>query len=134
LKRKLMLRRSVNELVDRGIYPPLKTPPAYAEQRKQLERAKVRDLLRRKIQQRPDRQSLVQQHILEDTTIAPSLQERQRLLKKSKLSDELNEKLSHRPGPLDLIKGNILQADNKMIVDAIKGNNGLQMYDDDYYG
>ncbi|XP_050391898.1 myocardin-related transcription factor B isoform X1 [Patella vulgata] len=121
LKRKLMLRRSVTELADRGIYPPLKTPPAYSEQRKQLERAKAGDLLRRKIQQRPDRQSLVQQHILEDTTIAPSLQERQRLLKKSKLSDELNEKIAHRPGPLDLIKGNILQTD-KMIVDAIKGN------------
>ncbi|XP_071129717.1 myocardin-related transcription factor B-like isoform X6 [Mytilus edulis] len=69
LKRKLMMRRSVTELVDQGIYPPLKTPPAFAEQRKSLERAKTGDLLRYKISHRPDRQQLVQQHILEDGTL-----------------------------------------------------------------
>ncbi|KAI8797591.1 MKL/myocardin protein 2 [Biomphalaria glabrata] len=119
LKRKLMLRRSVNELVDRGIYPPLKTPPAFAEKTKQLERAKTGDLLRHKIQHRPDRQALVQQHILEDTTIDPSLHERQRLLKRSRLLDGLNDKLAHRPGPLELVQGNILQPSNEL-ANAIK--------------
>ncbi|CAL1540626.1 unnamed protein product, partial [Lymnaea stagnalis] len=119
LKRKLMLRRSVNELVDRGIYPPLKTPPAFAEKTKQLERAKTGDILRHKIQHRPDRQALVQQHILEDTTIDPSLHERQRLLKRSRLLDGLNDKLAHRPGPLELVQGNILQPSNEL-VNAIK--------------
>ncbi|KAJ8318233.1 hypothetical protein KUTeg_003324, partial [Tegillarca granosa] len=114
LKRKLMMRRTVNELVDQGIYPPLKTPPAFAEQRKHLERAKTGDLLRHKIQHRPDRQLLVQQHILEDTKIDPSLHERQRLLKRARLADDLNDKLSHRPGPLELVQGNILKSDDKL--------------------
>lgn len=114
LKRKLMMRRSLNELVDQGIYPPPKTPAAFMEQRKSLERAKTGDLLRHKIQHRPDRQLLVQQHILEDTTIDPSLHERQRLLKKARLTDSLNDKLSHRPGVLELVQGNILQTDGKL--------------------
>lgn len=119
LKRKLMMRRSVTELVEQGIYPPLKTPPAFAEQRKHLERAKTGDLLRHKIIHRPDRQLLVQQHILEDTKIDPSLHERQRLLKRARLADDLNEKLLHRPGPLDLIRGNILKTEDEMLTDAI---------------
>ncbi|XP_060079634.1 myocardin-related transcription factor B-like [Ylistrum balloti] len=119
LKRKLLMRRSVTELVDQGIYPPLKTPPAFAEQRKHLERAKTGDLLRHKIIHRPDRQLLVQQHILEDTKIDPSLHERQRLLKRARLADDLNEKLLHRPGPLDLIRGNILKTEDEMLTDAI---------------
>lgn len=114
LKRKLMMRRSLHELVDQGIYPPPKTPPAFMEQRKSLERAKTGDLLRHKIQHRPDRQVLVQQHILEDTKIDPSLHERQRLLKKARLTDSLNDKLSHRPGVLELVQGNILQTDGKL--------------------
>ncbi|KAK3090601.1 hypothetical protein FSP39_013002 [Pinctada imbricata] len=120
LKRKLMMRRSVNELVDQGIYPPLKTPPAFAEQRKHLERAKTGDLLRHKIQHRPDRQVLVQQHILEDTKIDPSLHERQRKLKRARIADDLNDKLSHRPGPLELIEGNILETDNENFKTAIQ--------------
>ncbi|XP_033737751.1 myocardin-related transcription factor B-like isoform X2 [Pecten maximus] len=119
LKRKLMMRRSVTELVEQGIYPPLKTPPAFAEQRKHLERAKTGDLLRHKIIHRPDRQLLVQQHILEDTKIDPSLHERQRLLKRARLADDLNEKLLHRPGPLDLIRGNILKTEDETLTDAI---------------
>lgn len=43
----------------------LKTPPAYFEQCKQLERAKTGDLLKAKIQRRPDRQELERRHILE---------------------------------------------------------------------
>ncbi|XP_071129712.1 myocardin-related transcription factor B-like isoform X2 [Mytilus edulis] len=120
LKRKLMMRRSVTELVDQGIYPPLKTPPAFAEQRKSLERAKTGDLLRYKISHRPDRQQLVQQHILEDTTIDPSLHERQRLLKRARLVDDLNVKLNHRPGPLDLMKGNILKTEDEKFMEALQ--------------
>ncbi|KAJ9595059.1 hypothetical protein L9F63_013656, partial [Diploptera punctata] len=107
LKVKLMLRRPITQLVAQGIMPPLKTPPAFHEQRQKLERAKMGDLLKAKIQQRPDRQELVRQHILED----PSLAERQRMLKKARLADSLNDQLSHRPGPLELIKKNILHTE-----------------------
>ncbi|KAL4239250.1 kinase mkl2 MAPK-like protein [Mactra antiquata] len=114
LKRKLLMRRSLNELVDQGIIPSPKTPLAFMEQRKSLERAKIGDSLRFKISHRPDRQQLVQQHILEDTNIDPSLHERQRLLKKARLADSLNDKLSHRPGVLELVQGNIIQTDGKL--------------------
>ncbi|KAK7863526.1 hypothetical protein R5R35_004976 [Gryllus longicercus] len=112
LKVKLMLRRPINQLVAQGIMPPLKTPPAFHEQRQKLERAKMGDLLKAKIQQRPDRQELVRQHILEDVGhVDPSLAERQRMLKKARLADSLNDQLSHRPGPLELIKKNILHTE-----------------------
>ncbi|XP_043248601.1 myocardin-related transcription factor B-like isoform X1 [Colletes gigas] len=112
LKVKLMLRRPINQLVAQGIMPPLKTPPAFHEQRKQLERAKTGDLLKAKIQQRPGREELVRQHILEDVGhVDPSLAERQRMLKKARLADQLNDQLSHRPGPLELIQKNILHTE-----------------------
>ncbi|XP_077490159.1 myocardin-related transcription factor isoform X2 [Amblyomma americanum] len=111
LKVKLLLRRPINQLVEQGIMPSLKTSPAFHEQRKNLERAKMGDYLKNKIQRRPDRQELIQQHILEDTTVDPSLQDKQRQLKKARLADGLNDRLSHRPGPLELVKGNILQTD-----------------------
>ncbi|KAL1483152.1 hypothetical protein MTO96_002220 [Rhipicephalus appendiculatus] len=106
-----MLRRPINQLVEQGIMPSLKASPAFHEQRKNLERAKMGDYLKNKIQRRPDRQELIQQHILEDTTVDPSLQDKQRQLKKARLADGLNDRLSHRPGPLELVKGNILQTD-----------------------
>ncbi|TGZ32805.1 hypothetical protein DBV15_00918 [Temnothorax longispinosus] len=113
LKVKLMLRRPINQLVAQGIMPlALKTPPAFHEQRKQLERAKTGDLLKAKIQQRPGRDELVRQHILEDVGhVDPSLAERQRMLKKARLADQLNDQLSHRPGPLELIQKNILHTE-----------------------
>ncbi|KAI8477558.1 kinase mkl1 MAPK-like protein, partial [Branchiostoma belcheri] len=43
----------------------LKSPIAFHEQMKSLERAKTGDLLQRKIRLRPDRQELIQQHILQ---------------------------------------------------------------------
>ncbi|XP_029661991.1 myocardin-related transcription factor B-like isoform X2 [Formica exsecta] len=107
-----MLRRPINQLVAQGIMPSLKTPPAFHEQRKQLERAKTGDLLKAKIQQRPGRDELVRQHILEDVGhVDPSLAERQRMLKKARLADHLNDQLSHRPGPLELIQKNILHTE-----------------------
>ncbi|XP_037048918.1 myocardin-related transcription factor B-like isoform X2 [Bradysia coprophila] len=113
LKVKLMVRRPINQLVEQGIMPPLKTSPALHEQRKQLERAKTGDLLRAKIQQRPDRQELERRHILEhdESHVDPSLAEKQRMLKKARLADQLNSQISHRPGPLELIKKNILHTE-----------------------
>lgn len=112
LKVKLMMRRPINQLVAQGIMPPLKTPPAYFEQCKQLERAKTGDLLKAKIQRRPDRQELERRHILEqESHVDPSLAEKQRMLKKARLADQLNDQLSHRPGPLELIKKNILHTE-----------------------
>ncbi|KAH9365294.1 hypothetical protein HPB48_018304 [Haemaphysalis longicornis] len=101
---------SLQQAMDRN-KESLKTSPAFHEQRKNLERAKMGDYLKNKIQRRPDRQELIQQHILEDTTVDPSLQDKQRQLKKARLADGLNDRLSHRPGPLELVKGNILQTD-----------------------
>nr|CAD7438891.1 unnamed protein product [Timema bartmani] len=111
LKVKLMMRRPIKMLVDQGIMPPLKTPPAFHEQRQKLERAKMGDLLKAKIQQRPNRQDLVNQHILEDAHVDPSIAEKQRMLKKARLADSLNDQLSHRPGPLELIQKNILHTE-----------------------
>ncbi|XP_046399710.1 myocardin-related transcription factor B-like isoform X2 [Ischnura elegans] len=121
LKVKLMLRRPINQLVAQGIMPPLKTPPAFHEQRQKLERAKTGDLLKAKIQQRPNRTELVRQHILEADMghVDPSLAERQRMLKKARLQDTLNDQLSHRPGPLELIQKNILHTE-EIIERAVK--------------
>ncbi|KAL6256242.1 hypothetical protein P5V15_012358 [Pogonomyrmex californicus] len=132
LKVKLMLRRPINQLVAQGIMPPLKTPPAFHEQRKQLERAKTGDLLKAKIQQRPGRDELVRQHILEDVGhVDPSLAERQRMLKKARLADQLNDQLSHRPGPLELIQKNILHTEEP-IERAVKGQVTKPQHPDHY--
>uniref|UniRef100_A0A182JCD1 SAP domain-containing protein n=1 Tax=Anopheles atroparvus TaxID=41427 RepID=A0A182JCD1_ANOAO len=113
LKVKLLVRRSLDQLVQQGIMPPLKTSPAIYEQRRQLERAKTGDLLKAKIKKRPDRVELEQRHILEhcDSNIDPSLAEKRRMLEKALLVDHLNSKISHRPGPLDLIGKNILHVE-----------------------
>ncbi|KAI5697691.1 hypothetical protein M8J75_014295 [Diaphorina citri] len=115
LKVKLMLRRPITQLVAQGIMPPLKTPPAFHAQRRQLERAKTGDLLKAKIQARPARTELVRQHILLGDEgvgfVDPSLAEKQRRLSKCRLADQLNDQLAHRPGPLELIKKNILHTE-----------------------
>lgn len=98
----------------------LKTPPAFHEQRKQLERAKTGDMLKAKIQQRPARYELERRHILEaEAVVDPSLAEKQRMLKKARLADQLNDQLSHRPGPLELIQKNILHTEEP-IEEAVK--------------
>ncbi|CAG9561312.1 unnamed protein product [Danaus chrysippus] len=145
LKVKLMNRRSFNQLVQQGIMPPLKTPPAYFERRKQLERAKTGDFLKSKIQSRPDRQELERRHILEqESHVDPSLAEKQRMLKKARLADQLNNQISHRPGPLELIKKNILHTEEN-IETAVKsgilpfkatseGASGRPQLPSSYYG
>ncbi|KAL4712021.1 hypothetical protein ACJJTC_003688 [Scirpophaga incertulas] len=92
LKVKLMMRRPITQLVAQGIMPPLKTPPAYFEQCKQLERAKTGDLLKAKIQRRPDRQELERRHILE--------QESHELIKKNILHTEENIETAVKSGVL----------------------------------
>ncbi|XP_055546190.1 uncharacterized protein LOC129730686 [Wyeomyia smithii] len=113
LKVKLLVRRTMNQLVEQGIMPSLKTSPAIYEQQRQLERAKTGDLLKAKIKQRPDRLELERRHILEhqEGNIDPSLAEKKRMLEKALLVDHLNSKISHRPGPLELIEKNILHAE-----------------------
>ncbi|XP_058454319.1 uncharacterized protein LOC131432203 isoform X1 [Malaya genurostris] len=113
LKVKLLVRRTMNQLVEQGIMPSLKTSPAIYEQQRQLERAKTGDLLKAKIKQRPNRLELERRHILEhqEGNIDPSLAEKKRMLEKALLVDHLNSKISHRPGPLELIEKNILHAE-----------------------
>lgn len=113
LKVKLLVRRSLNQLVEQGIMPSPKTSPAIYEQQRQLERAKTGDMLKAKIKQRPDRMELERRHILEhqEGNIDPSLAEKKRMLEKALLVDHLNSKISHRPGPLELIEKNILHAE-----------------------
>ncbi|CAL1265596.1 unnamed protein product [Larinioides sclopetarius] len=120
LKVKLMLRRPLNQLVDQGILPSLKSPPAFHEQRQKLERAKMGDLLKHKLQKRPERQELIQQHILEDSSVDSSLQDKQqKQLKNGILAETLGGVVSQRPGPLDLVKGHILHAD-ELLAQAVR--------------
>uniref|UniRef100_A0A4W5PS24 Myocardin related transcription factor A n=1 Tax=Hucho hucho TaxID=62062 RepID=A0A4W5PS24_9TELE len=105
---KLQQRRTREELVSQGIMPPLKSPAAFHEQRRSLERARTEDYLKRKIRSRPERSELVRMHILEETSAEPSLQAKQLQLKRARLADDLNDKISHRPGPMELIHKNIL--------------------------
>ncbi|XP_012991549.3 myocardin-related transcription factor A isoform X3 [Esox lucius] len=108
LQLKLQQRRTREELVSQGIMPPLKSPAAFHEQRRSLERARTEDYLKRKIRSRPERAELVRMHILEETSAEPSLQAKQLKLKRARLADDLNDKISHRPGPMELIHKNIL--------------------------
>ncbi|KAM6963649.1 myocardin related transcription factor Ab isoform 11-T13 [Tautogolabrus adspersus] len=108
LQLKLLQRRTREELVSQGIMPPLKSPAAFHEQRRSLERARTEDYLKRKIRSRPERSELVRMHILEETSAEPSLQAKQLQLKRARLADDLNDKISHRPGPIELVHKNIL--------------------------
>ncbi|KAB7501030.1 MKL/myocardin-like protein 2, partial [Armadillidium nasatum] len=110
LKVKLMLRRPRQDLVSRGVIPPMNTPAAFYEQRQKLEMAKKHDILKHKMQRRPQREELVRQHILEDSpgNIDPSLVEKQKQLKRARIADTISDHLSQRPGPLELVKANIL--------------------------
>ncbi|XP_006865320.1 PREDICTED: MKL/myocardin-like protein 1 [Chrysochloris asiatica] len=108
LQLKLQQRRTREELVSQGIMPPLKSPAAFHEQRRSLERARTEDYLKRKIRSRPERSELVRMHILEETSAEPSLQAKQLKLKRARLADDLNEKIAQRPGPMELVEKNIL--------------------------
>ncbi|XP_047015355.1 myocardin related transcription factor Ab isoform X2 [Ictalurus punctatus] len=123
LQIKLQQRRTREELVSQGIMPPLKSPAAFHEQRKSLERARTEDYLKRKIRSRPERSELVRMHILEETSVEPSLQAKQLKLKRARLADDLNDKISHRPGPIELIHKNILPVPALLGTGSPKGEN-----------
>uniref|UniRef100_A0A8D0GQC0 Phosphatase and actin regulator n=1 Tax=Sphenodon punctatus TaxID=8508 RepID=A0A8D0GQC0_SPHPU len=114
LQLRLQQRRTREQLVDQGIMPPLKSPAAFHEQIKSLERARTENFLKHKIRSRPDRSELVRMHILEETFAEPSLQATQMKLKRARLADDLNEKIAQRPGPMELVEKNILHVDSSV--------------------
>ncbi|XP_078093741.1 myocardin-related transcription factor A-like isoform X2 [Mustelus asterias] len=124
LQLKLQQRRTREELASQGIMPPLKSPAAFHEQRRSLERARTEDYLKRKIRSRPERAELVRMHILEETSAEPSLQATQMKLKRARLADDLNEKIAQRPGPMELVEKNILPVDSS-VKEAIIDNSSF---------
>ncbi|XP_021149369.1 myocardin-related transcription factor B isoform X5 [Columba livia] len=132
LQLRLQQRRTREQLVDQGIMPPLKSPAAFHEQIKSLERARTENFLKHKIRSRPDRSELVRMHILEETFAEPSLQATQLKLKRARLADDLNEKIAQRPGPMELVEKNILPVDSsvKEAIIAVGQENYPQALDD----
>ncbi|XP_062846385.1 myocardin-related transcription factor B [Trichomycterus rosablanca] len=114
LQLRLQQRRTREQLVDQGIMPPLKTPAAFHEQIRSLERARTENFLKHKIRSRPERAELIRMHILQETQAEPSLQATQMKLKRARLADDLNEKIAHRPGPMELVEKNILPVDSSV--------------------
>ncbi|XP_029292652.1 myocardin-related transcription factor B isoform X2 [Cottoperca gobio] len=108
----LQQRRTREQLVEQGIMPPLKTPAAFHEQIRSLERARTGSFLKHKLCSRPERSELVRMHILQETQAEACLQATQMKLKRARLADDLNEKLSQRPGPMELVEKNILPVDS----------------------
>uniref|UniRef100_A0A8C7ZHE0 Phosphatase and actin regulator n=1 Tax=Oryzias sinensis TaxID=183150 RepID=A0A8C7ZHE0_9TELE len=95
--------------------PPLaalKSPAAFHEQIRHLERARTGNFLKHKLCSRPERSELVRMHILQETQAEPSLQATQMKLKRARLADDLNEKIAKRPGPLELVEKKILPVDS----------------------
>ncbi|KAG5854410.1 hypothetical protein ANANG_G00037540 [Anguilla anguilla] len=114
LQLRLQQRRTREQLVDQGIMPPLKSPAAFHEQIRSLERARTENFLKHKIRSRPERSELVRMHILQETLAEPSLQATQLRLKRARLADDLNEKIAQRPGPMELVEKNILPVDSSV--------------------
>ncbi|XP_029013902.1 myocardin-related transcription factor B isoform X2 [Betta splendens] len=106
----LQQRRTREQLAEQGIMPPLKTPAAFHEQIRSLERARTGNFLKHKLCSRPDRSELVRMHILQETQAQPSLQATQMRLKRARLADDLNEKIAQRPGAMELLEKNILRS------------------------
>ncbi|XP_061905977.1 myocardin-related transcription factor B [Entelurus aequoreus] len=133
----LQHRRSREQLVEQGIMPPLKTPAAFHERIRTLERARTGNLLKHKLCSRPARSELVRMHILQETEAEASLQATQMKLKRARLADDLNDKIAVRPGPMELVEKNILPVDggaeeiNKG--DDVDANKSVDVYrfDDD---
>uniref|UniRef100_UPI0037E9BEB5 myocardin-related transcription factor B isoform X2 n=1 Tax=Semicossyphus pulcher TaxID=241346 RepID=UPI0037E9BEB5 len=115
----LKQRRSREQLVEQGIMPPLKTPAAFHEQIRSLERARTGNFLKHKLCRRPERSELVRMHILQETQAEPSLQATQMKLKRARLADDLNEKIAQRPGPMELVEKNILPVDSADAVEEV---------------
>ncbi|XP_061837963.2 myocardin-related transcription factor B isoform X2 [Nerophis lumbriciformis] len=115
----------------------LKTPAAFHERIRTLERARTGNLLKHKLCNRPARSELVRMHILQETEAEPSLQATQMKLKRARLADDLNEKIAVRPGPMELVEKNILPVDGSAKEmhkgDDVDANKSVDVYrfDDD---
>ncbi|NXY62604.1 MKL2 protein, partial [Callaeas wilsoni] len=133
LQLRLQQRRTREQLVDQGIMPPLKSPAAFHEQIKSLERARTENFLKHKIRSRPDRSELVRMHILEETFAEPSLQATQMKLKRARLADDLNEKIAQRPGPMELVEKNILPVDSSVKEAIIGKSKSLSFFGQENY-
>ncbi|XP_034050514.1 myocardin-related transcription factor B isoform X2 [Thalassophryne amazonica] len=132
LQLRLQQRRTREQLVDQGIMPPLKSPAAFHEQIRSLERARTENFLKHKICSRPERAELVRMHILQETGAEPSLQATQMKLKRARLADNLNEKIAQRPGPMELVEKNILPVDSNLKQAIIVGQvNYTKVLDED---
>uniref|UniRef100_A0A8C4TTP9 Myocardin n=1 Tax=Erpetoichthys calabaricus TaxID=27687 RepID=A0A8C4TTP9_ERPCA len=130
---RLQQRRTREQLADQGIMPPLKSPAAFHEQKKSLERSKTEDYLKHKIRNRPERADLVNMHILQDSAAEGPQQATQMKLKRSRLAVDLNEKIALRPGPLELVKKNIIPVDSSVKEVAMKVNHGKFPKEEDTY-
>ncbi|KAK3529701.1 hypothetical protein QTP70_033664 [Hemibagrus guttatus] len=134
LQLRLQQRRTREQLVDQGIMPPLKSPAAFHEQIRSLERARTENFLKHKIRSRPERAELVRMHILQETVAEPSLQATQLKLKRARLADDLNEKIAQRPGPMELVEKNILPVASSVkeaIIDGQMHYPKTQEFDED---
>nr|XP_020466182.1 MKL/myocardin-like protein 2 isoform X3 [Monopterus albus] len=102
----------------------LKTPTAFHEKIRSLERARTGNFLKHKLCSRPERSELVRLHILQETQAGPSLQATQMKLKRARLADDLNEKIAQRPGPMELVEKNILPVDSgiKEVINGYKAH------------
>ncbi|XP_039595119.1 myocardin isoform X8 [Polypterus senegalus] len=130
---RLQQRRTREQLADQGIMPPLKSPAAFHEQKKSLERSKTEDYLKHKIRNRPERADLVNMHIFQDSAAEGPQQATQMKLKRSRLAVDLNEKIALRPGPLELVKKNIIPVDSSVKEVAMKVNHGKFPKEEDTY-
>ncbi|XP_060717436.1 myocardin isoform X6 [Tachysurus vachellii] len=133
LQLRLQQRRTREQLADQGIMPPLKSPAAFHEQRKSLERSKTGDYLKHKIRSRPEKSELVNMHILQDSASECPAHDSQSKLKRARLADDLNEKIALRPGPLELVEKNIIPVDSTVKEVALKVNNAKFPKQEDSY-
>uniref|UniRef100_A0A673HYT0 Phosphatase and actin regulator n=1 Tax=Sinocyclocheilus rhinocerous TaxID=307959 RepID=A0A673HYT0_9TELE len=121
LQLRLQQRRTREQLADQGIMPPLKSPAAFHEQRKSLERSKTGDYLKHKIRSRPEKSELVNMRILQEPAAESPAHDSQTKLKRARLADNLNERIALRPGPLELVEKNIIPVHSTVKEAAMKG-------------
>ncbi|KAM9296923.1 myocardin [Gastrophryne carolinensis] len=121
LQSRLQQRRDRQHLVEHGLVHPLKSPAAFQEQRRNLERAKSDDYLKHKVKNRPEKSDLTNMHILQDAVTEGSAQAAQMKMKRARLADDLNERISLRPGPLELVEKNIIPLETT-VKESMKGN------------
>ncbi|KAG7491779.1 hypothetical protein MATL_G00007510 [Megalops atlanticus] len=95
LQLRLQQRRTREQLADQGIMPPLKSPAAFHEQRKSLERSKTGDYLKHKIRSRPEKSELVNMQILQANQAKFPKQEDSYAFEEDSSSDSLSPEQPH---------------------------------------